>query len=107
MNRFDEFKRIKTPTDWIDDVAAYNFISSNKVKIIKIKYILVIISIIIAIVVSTIGVAYVAYGPFRAWLTKQLGENMEVRDITETLDKSVQVENQFIGTLDENDNYML
>lgn len=105
MNRFDEFKRIKTPTNWINDVAGYNFKSSNKVKIIKIKYILVIISIVIALVVSTIGVAYAIYEPFRAWLTKQFKENMEVRDIIERLDKSVQVENQFIGTVDDDYNY--
>lgn len=93
MNRFDEFKQIKTPANWIDDVAAYNFISSNKIIIIKVKYILVIISIVIAIAVSTDGVTYAIYELFRTWLTKQLGENMKVRDVIEILDKTVRVEN--------------
>ncbi len=105
MNRFDEFKQIKTPANWIDDVAAYNFISSNKIIIIKVKYILVIISIVLAIAVSTAGVTYAIYEPFRTWLTKQLGENMKVRDVIEILDKTVRVENQFIGFFDEDDNY--
>lgn len=105
MNRFDEFKQAKTPTSWINGVVANNVKSSNKVKIIKIKYILVIISIVIALAVSTLGVAYAIYEPFRDWLTKQLGENMEIAEIIAILDKKVQVENQFIGTVDDDYNY--
>lgn len=115
MNRFDELDRIKTPADWKKLVIKNNFIVSKKTNMIKIKYFLAIFLIVIAVGISSLTITYTLSKSFRTWLSDCFGDNAKITDLRD-LPSDVNgdtialkqgkgrwnVENQFIGIVDDN-----